>query len=174
MTAAGDHERAWGRRRGVTAAATLLSRFAGRGAPGWDGIVGRHLAEASAPVGVDGSGRLRVIAQNEAVRREIIARGDHIMSCWNLVGTRGGRVKAKRPALELVCWVRADVRPPKARKRPEAGHQAVAEKKPVRPELMARAEAEIGAMRDAGIRELIVEARARSLAAAERRNGPVS
>ncbi|MCB9733544.1 MAG: hypothetical protein H6745_13165 [Deltaproteobacteria bacterium] len=89
------------RQRGLEALGGLLrGRFRGRRLP-WERVVGAALAEVSVCVGVDGGGRLRVVAKNEATRREIAAREDHVLAIYNVEAHQLGRA----PASSLLCFV---------------------------------------------------------------------
>lgn len=71
----------------------------------WHDVVGAALGTDTRFVDVDGDGRLRVIARNEATRRELLSRKEDLLATWNAVAAR---LDAK-PALEVVSWVRADL-----------------------------------------------------------------
>ena len=67
--------------------------------------MGRTLGETTAVVDVNDEGQLRVMARNDAVRREVLARAEHIIAAWNtLARDRGGAV-----ARGVVCWVNTRV-----------------------------------------------------------------
>jgi len=67
----------------------------------WARVAGGALAEGSACLGVTASGELRVVAQNDATRRELLARADDLVSAYNL----HARGLSLRPARVVVAWV---------------------------------------------------------------------
>lgn len=130
-----------------------------RGRVSWPQLVGATLAEATALVGIDAAGTVRVMARNETAQRELLAREGHVLASWNAMprGPKG------RKALKIVCWLRPDLvtRPAPDSPRP----RRVAE-----PSVAQRNEASVGAaaVRDPRLRAALIDARARSLARAER------
>ena len=143
----------WRRRSGGSPAGALLPTARWRGGPTWRRVVGRTLAEVTVPVGVDESGTLRVMAQNEAARREILARGEHVVAAWNTV--RGEQ------ASRLACWVREGLRPAAVgRTRRRRADPVVAD-----PDMVARAEARAQTVRAPEVRRALAEAMARWAAA---------
>lgn len=89
------------RHRGLEPLSGLVrGRFGGRHLP-WERVVGSVLAEGSVCVGVDGGGRLRVVARNDATRREIALREVQVLGIYNVEAERLGRPLAR----SLLCFV---------------------------------------------------------------------
>ncbi len=130
-----------------------------RGRTSWQQLVGATLAEATALVGIDGAGTVRVMARNETAQRELLAREGHVLASWNaMAGARKGR-----KALKIVCWLRPDL---VTRGAPEVARAPRA----LEPSMAQRTEASVGAaaVRDPRLKAALIDARARSLARAER------
>ena len=124
----------------------------------WRAAVGATLADVTREVGVR-DGVLRVVAANDAARREVEARCDHVLAAWNAAA---GSVGA-RPARDLRCWVGAtDVaaEPRAGRPGPGPNPRTAA---PVAPAFVAVAASEMAAVRDPGVRAALIAARSRAL-----------
>lgn len=130
-----------------------------RGRASWQRLVGATLAEATALVGIDHDGTVRVMARNETAQRELLAREEHLLASWNA----SNRGRAHRQARKLVCWLRPDLvtRPAPEGLRPRRAVEPTDEHRSV-------AAAAGAGVRDARVREVLIEARARSLARAQR------
>jgi len=71
----------------------------------WRQLVGRTLGELTATLGVNAAAELRIMAGNDAARREVLARDSHILAAWNAVARQRGTPEAQT----LVCWVNTRV-----------------------------------------------------------------
>jgi hypothetical protein len=130
-----------------------------RGRTSWQQLVGATLADATALVGIDAAGTVRVMARNETAQRELMAREGHLLAAWNAMA---GGPKGRR-ALKIVCWLRPDLvtRPAPEPTRP---------RRTTEPSAAQRTEASAGAaaVRDPRLKAALIDARARSLARDQR------
>ncbi|MEZ4267960.1 MAG: hypothetical protein R3F39_16425 [Myxococcota bacterium] len=147
------------RRREVATMGEVLRDARWRGRTSWQQLVGATLADATALVGIDPEGTVRVMARNETAQRELLAREAHLVASWNAMAGGPARVKARK----IVCWLRPDLvtRPVAETVRPERA---------LEPSAAHRGAATLGAasVRNPRLKAALIDARARSLARAER------
>ncbi len=127
----------------------------------WERLVGATLADATVLSGLSDDGRLRVMAMNDAARREVEARAHHIIASWNAVA----RSLGARLAGELVCWVRPGL---VKRRRPTL---EAPPPPPIGADALAQAEAEVAGVADPALRAALARARARALESQATRGG---
>jgi len=141
----------------MTSVAELVRQVAPSHGVDWAGLVGTLLGGLTVPLGVNDLGVLRVMAVNDTAKRELEARADTLLEVWNTAA----RFRAEREASSLQCWVREGLKTPLQRRVSRPVRVA-----PEIPEgLLADAKAMTGPVDNAGVREALVQMRAKALAA---------
>jgi len=155
----GAHEAGGASRRGtMTSVAQLIRAVAPTHGVDWAGLVGTLLGGLTVPLGVNDVGVLRIMAVNETAKRELEARAHGLLEVWNTAASRRG----EREASSLQCWVRQGLKTSTSPRRVVRSSRTV----PEIPEgLIADAKALTGPVGDEGVREALVEMRAKALAA---------